>query len=192
MRRLNAIFYAEIIASGCNLPKRFLPIQKNITKITELRLRGASGEGFSAGLHGGDAAPAFGGAIDYLFDALHPLGEIEFAAEIFYVGLNFCPLKIHLLAGVVDEAFGEGAVEDEGAEHVPVAEDLEDVGGLLVALSNAVDEVFGGARIERAADVGASLAHDGFAAKFVEVKKEFSLFDWRLCSWHGENLAGRG
>jgi hypothetical protein len=69
--------------------------------------------------------------------------EVEFAAEGFYVGLDLSPLEIHFLAGVVDEGFGEGTVKDEGADHVPVAEDLEDVGSLLVAFSNAVDE-FGG------------------------------------------------
>jgi hypothetical protein len=104
---------------------------------------GAGGEGFGAGLHGGDAAAAFGGAVDYLFDALHPFGEVHFGAEGFYVGLDFGPLEIHFLAGVVDESFGEGAVEDEGGEHVPVAEDLEDVGGLLVAAADGVDEVVG-------------------------------------------------
>ena len=142
------------------------------------RLRGASGEGFGAGLHCGDAAVAFGGTVDYLFDALHPLGEIHLAAEGFYVRFNPSPLKIHFLAGVVDKALRECAVKDEGADHVPVAEDLEDVGGLLVAFFNAVDEFIGGVRIELAAsDVGAGLAHDGFAAEFIEVEEEFGLLD---------------
>ncbi len=80
-----------------------------------------------------------GDPVDDSFDALHPLGEIHFGAEGFQVGLDFGPLEIHFLAGVVDEGFGERAVEDEGAEHVPVAEDLEDVGGLLVAFFDGVD-----------------------------------------------------
>jgi hypothetical protein len=193
LRRLNANFYAQIVAWVCDLPKRFLPILKNIQRLqSELRLRGAGGEGFGAGFHGGDAAAAFGGAVDYLFDALHPLGEVEFAPEGFYVGLDLGPLEIHFLAGVVDEGFGECAVEDEGAEHVPVAEDLEDVGGLLVPLANAVDEVFGGVGIEWTADVGASLTHDGLAAEFVEVEEEFGLLDRGFGFWHGEKLAGRG
>ena len=84
-------------------------------------------------------------------------------------------------------------MEDEGAEHVPVAEDLEDVGGLLVAFFNAVDEFIGGVRIELAApDVGAGLAHYGFAAEFVEVEEEFGLLDGGFGFWRGENLAGRG
>ena len=90
-------------------------------------------------MHGGDAAAAFGGAIDDFFDALHPFGEVEFAAESLYVGLNLGPLEIHFLAGVADKALGECAVEDESADDVPVTEDLEYVGGLLVAFSNAVD-----------------------------------------------------
>jgi len=48
--------------------------------------------------------------------------------------LDFNPLEIHFLAGVVDKALGECAVEDESADHVPVTEDLEYVGGLLVRL----------------------------------------------------------
>ncbi len=69
-------------------------------------------------------------------------------------------------------------MEDESADHVPVAEDLEDEGGLLVAFFDAVDEFIGGVRIElSAANVGAGLAHDGFAAKFVEVEKKFGLLD---------------
>ena len=143
-------------------------------------------------MHGGYAAAAFWGAINYLFDALHPLGEVEVAAEGFYVGLDFGPLEIHFLTGVVDEAFGESAVDDEGADHVPVAEDLEDVGGLLVAVSNAVDEFFGRRRFERAAYEATRLAHDGFAAEFVEVEEEFGLLDGGFGFWHGENLAGRG
>jgi hypothetical protein len=105
----------------------------------QLGLWGAGGEGFGAGLHGADAAAAFGGAVDYLFDALHPFGEVHFGAEGFYVGLDFGPLEIHFLAGVANKALGECAVEDESADHVPVTEDLEYVGGLLVAFSNAVD-----------------------------------------------------
>ena len=173
--------FAEVISSDSK------------TFFVALGLRGAGGEGLGAGLHGGDAAAAFCGTVDYLFDALHPLGEIHFAAEGFYVGLDFGPLEIHFLAGVVDESFGECAVEDEGAEHVPVAKDLEDVGGLLVAFSNGVDEFIGGVRIELAApDVGAGLAHYGFAAEFVEVEEEFGLLDGGFGFWHGENLAGRG
>jgi hypothetical protein len=179
------------------LPKRFLADSKYffdfIFALCRILFFGAGGEGFGAGLHGGDAAAAFGGAFDHLFDVLHPLGEVHFAAEGFYVGLDFGVLEIHFLAGVVDEGFGEGAVEDEGAEHVPVAEDLEDVGGVLVAVFNAVDEVGGGVRSElSSSDVGAGLAHDGFAAEFVEVEDEFGLVDGGFWFWHGENLAGRG
>ena len=145
--------------------------------MSPLGLWGAGGEGFGAGLHGGDAAAASGGA-DHLFDALHPFGKVQFAAESFYVGLDLGILEIHFLAGVVDEAFGERAVDDEGAEHVPVAEDLKDIGGVLVALSNAVDKFIGGVRVElTTTDIGASLAHHGFAAKLVEVEDEFGLFD---------------
>jgi hypothetical protein len=164
-----------------------------VREIKKLRFGGAGGEGFGAGLHGGDAAAAFGGAFDHLFDVLHPSGEIHFAAEGFYVGLDFGVLKIHFLAGVVDEGFGDGAVEDEGAEHVPVTEDLEDVGGVLVAFFNAVDEVVGGVRSElSSSDVGAGLAHYGFAAKFVEAEDEFGLVDGGSLFWHEENLTGRG
>lgn len=144
--------------------------------LKNLGLWGAGGEGSGAGLHGGDAAAAFGRFIDHLFDALHPLREIHFAAEGFQVGLDFGPLKIHFLAGVVDECFGESAVEDEGADHIPIAEDLKDVSSLLVASSNAVDEFVGRMWVELcAADVRPSLAHDGFAAEFVEVEEEFGL-----------------
>ena len=143
-------------------------------------------------MHCGDATAAFGGTVDYLFDALHPLGEVHFAAEGFYVGLDLGPLEVHFLAGVVDEAFGERAMDDEGADHVPVAEDLKDVCGLLVAISNGVDEFIRGVGLELAADVGAGLAHDGFATEFVEVEEEFGLLDGRFRFWHGENLAGRG
>jgi len=127
---------------------------------------------------------AFGGAVDYLFDALHPLGEVEFAPEGFYVGLDLGPLKIHFLAGVVDKAFRERAVKDEGADHVPVAEDLKDVGRLLVALSNGVHKFFGGVGLELAADVGAGLAHDRLAAQFVEVEEQFGLLDGGFWFWH--------
>jgi hypothetical protein len=127
--------------------KSALSVCRNLHAVCEssrqLGLWGAGGEGFGAGLHGGDAAAAFWGTVDYLFYALHPFGEIHFAAKGFQVGLDLGPLEIHFLAGVVDESFGEGAVEDEGGEHVPVAEDLEDVGGLLVAAADGVDEVVG-------------------------------------------------
>lgn len=140
-------------------------------------------------MHCGDAAPAFGGSIDHLFNALHPFGKLHFRTEGFEVGLDLGVLEIHFLARVVDEAFGEGAVEDEGAEHIPITEDLEDVGGLLVAVADGGDEFFGGGGIEWAPDIGAGLAHDGFAAEFVEVEDEFSLIDWQYLFWHERNLA---
>ena len=35
-----------------------------------------------------------------------------------------------------------------------------------------------------AADVGAGLAHDGFAAEFVEVEEEFGLLGGGFLFWH--------
>ena len=155
-----------------------------------LRFWDAGSEGFCAGLHCGDAAAALWRAVDDFFDALHPFGEIHFSPKGFYVGLDFCVLEIHFLAGVVDETFPERSVDDEGADHVPVAEDLEDVGGLLVASSNAVDEFVGRVRLELcSADIRASLAHDGLAAEFVEVEEEFGLLDGGFGFWHEGNLA---
>ena len=68
-------------------------------------------------------------------------GEFHFLAELGEVGLDLCVLEVHLLAGVVDEGGREGAVVDEGGDHVPVAVDLEDEPGLFVAGSDDLDEL---------------------------------------------------
>jgi hypothetical protein len=41
----------------------------------------------------------------YLFEALHPFRKFHLLTEALEIGMDFCELKIHLLAGVVYQAF---------------------------------------------------------------------------------------
>jgi len=118
----------------------------------------------------------FGGFYEAL-DVDEPLGQVHLLTELGEIGLDLCVLEVHLLAGVVDERGRESAVVDEGSDHVPVAVDLEDEAGVLVAGSDDLDELVGRGREEVTADVGAGFAHDGLAAEVVEAEDEIGLLD---------------